>query len=144
MGKAISCALLEVPLYVGLFNELCQVPQSHRLKAIFSDEWGYELDSLPSAGEKAASQSIKLFVVLNQSNLNPKFCDLTVPQNKTVCFFLQTLALLVCLLVQVPLIYTASRSCYHPFWSNEAGDTFHSGWDCITVSLPGREVDRYF
>ena len=49
---------------------------SDRLKAVFSNEQGYELDPLsPSKWEQAALKPARLLVVLTQADLHPEFPD---------------------------------------------------------------------
>lgn len=49
------------------------VSRSDRLKAVFSDKWGYELDSLPRHRGRSSSKLVKLFVCcLNSSRPAPQ------------------------------------------------------------------------
>lgn len=207
--KAFEWGML--PMYFG------EVPCSERLKAVFNDEQGYKLDSLPGCKKRSSSKGCKIIFffccLLTQLYLHLKFPDLILPlflffklsvlpalllawvslhhtvvicllitcgwktstvrsdvaapwpcqaeegssrpplisqksspvvsresfpqpwlgvnplpwaQHKNAPFPILALlwgqsALLSCILVQVPLDYSASRSCCKPFWSDGAG-----------------------
>jgi len=66
---------LQVPTVHRAIEWAMQVPWLHRLKAVFSDEWGCEFDSLPGSMGEGALKLVKLFVIVIEANLHSKSPD---------------------------------------------------------------------
>lgn len=104
---------VHVPLYIRLLNGFCNfsysglVPWLDRLKAVFSNEWVYELGSLSGHSRRNSSKPVKLFVILTQVDLHPKPHRWTGP----LAFLCKLLALPALLWAQASLGCAAPESC---------------------------------
>ena len=79
MGEVIGCVLCSSATVLRAVEEavqlhLCSV-WSDRWKAVFSDEEGYGLYFLPRHSRCSCYKAGKVFVVLTQEDLHPKFSD---------------------------------------------------------------------
>lgn len=72
----VHCSSASIGLLNGKCNLLC-APWFGRLKAVFRDEQGYELDFLIECSRRSSCKAGKssLFVILTQDNLHFKFPD---------------------------------------------------------------------
>lgn len=98
-----------------------KAPWSLRLKAGFSNDWGYELFSLPGPSERRTSKDGKALCCLKPTNA-PGF-----PLNRATGFALCISQLEHLWLMQLPAIFIS------PSGQMGLGGTLHSRWGCLSA-----------